>query len=51
LHEPICNGTMAKIKHIAIATQDPEKTAQFYKEVFGLREIAKRIVPGQPVFI
>ena len=32
---------MAKIKHIAIATQDPEKTAQFYINVFGLREIAK----------
>jgi len=32
---------MAKIKHIGVATQDPEKTAQFYKEVFGLREIAK----------
>ena len=31
---------MAKIKRIAIATQDSEKTAQFYKEVFGLREIA-----------
>ena len=28
---------MAKIKHIAVATQDPEKTAQFYKEVFGMR--------------
>ncbi len=37
---------MAKIKHIAIATQDPEKTAQFYKEVFGLREIAKIDSPG-----
>jgi catechol 2,3-dioxygenase-like lactoylglutathione lyase family enzyme len=32
---------MAQIKHIAIATQDAEKTAKFYKEVFGLREIAK----------
>jgi catechol 2,3-dioxygenase-like lactoylglutathione lyase family enzyme len=31
---------MAKIKHIAVATQDPEKTAPFYKEVFGMREIA-----------
>ncbi|MGZ8442518.1 MAG: VOC family protein [Candidatus Binatia bacterium] len=37
---------MAKIKHIAIATQDPEKTAQFYKEVFGLKEIAKINSPG-----
>ncbi|MEC8856489.1 MAG: VOC family protein [Chloroflexota bacterium] len=32
---------MPKIKHIAIATQDSAKTAAFYKEVFGLREIAK----------
>ena len=37
---------MAKIKHITIATQDPETTAQFYKEVFGLREIAKINSPG-----
>ncbi|MBI3326525.1 MAG: VOC family protein [Nitrospinae bacterium] len=29
---------MAKIKHIAIRTPDPEKTAAFYKEVFGLQE-------------
>ena len=32
---------MPKIKHIAIATQDADKTAAFYKEVFGLRAIAK----------
>ncbi|MEE8289806.1 MAG: VOC family protein [Nitrosomonadaceae bacterium] len=32
---------MAKIKHIAIATQDADKTAKFYIEVFGLEEIAK----------
>lgn len=30
---------MAKIKHIAIRTPDPEKTAAFYKEVFGLEEV------------
>jgi catechol 2,3-dioxygenase-like lactoylglutathione lyase family enzyme len=30
---------MAKIKHIAIRTPDPEKTAAFYKEVFGLQEV------------
>jgi catechol 2,3-dioxygenase-like lactoylglutathione lyase family enzyme len=29
---------MAKIKHIAIRTPDPEATAKFYKEVFGLEE-------------
>ena len=32
---------MAKIKHIAIATQDPEKTADFYKKVFDLEEVGK----------
>ncbi|HSQ12885.1 MAG TPA: VOC family protein [Candidatus Deferrimicrobium sp.] len=41
---------MAKSKHIAIATQDPEKTAQFYKEVFGLKEIAKINSPGATGF-
>lgn len=37
---------MAQIKHIAIATQDAEKTAKFYIEVFGLREIAKLDSPN-----
>ncbi len=32
---------MAKIKHIALATQDPEGTARFYRDVFGLRLIGK----------
>ncbi len=32
---------MPQIKHIAIATNDAEKTARFYSEVFGLREVAK----------
>ena len=32
---------MAQIKHIAIATQDSKKTAQFYQEVFGLRQVAE----------
>ena len=32
---------MPKIKHIAIATQDVDKTAKFYIDVFGLQEIAK----------
>ncbi|MGH7774115.1 MAG: VOC family protein [Candidatus Binatia bacterium] len=30
---------MAKIKHIAIRTADPEKTTAFYKEVFGLQQV------------
>ena len=37
---------MAQIKHIAIATQDAEKTAKFYIDVFGLREIAKLDSPN-----
>jgi catechol 2,3-dioxygenase-like lactoylglutathione lyase family enzyme len=32
---------MPQIKHIAIATNDAEKTAKFYQEVFGLREVAR----------
>ena len=37
---------MAQIKHIAIATQDAEKTAKFYIDVFGLKEIAKLDSPN-----
>ena len=32
---------MAKIKHIAIASQEPDKTAGFFKKVFGMREVGK----------
>ena len=32
---------MPKIKHIAIRTPDPEKTAAFYKEVFEMEEVGK----------
>ena len=37
---------MPKIKHIAIATQDVEKTARFYIEVFGMKEVGKIDDPG-----
>jgi len=37
---------MAKIKHIAISTQDVEATARFYIEVFGLKEVGKVDSPG-----
>ena len=30
---------MARIKHIAIRTPNPQKTAAFYKKVFGLEEV------------
>jgi glyoxylase I family protein len=32
---------MAKIKHIAVSTQDPEATAKFYVDVFGLKQIGR----------
>jgi glyoxylase I family protein len=32
---------MPKLKHIALSTQDVEKTARFYIEVFGMKEIGK----------
>ena len=32
---------MTRIKHIAIRTPDPERTAAFYKEVFGLKEVGQ----------
>ena len=32
---------MAKVKHIAIATQNPDETAKFYTEVLGLQEVGK----------
>ncbi|HEY7434461.1 MAG TPA: VOC family protein [Methylomirabilota bacterium] len=30
---------MPKIKHIALSTQDPEKTARFYVDGFGMKQI------------
>ena len=39
---------MAKIRHIAIATNDPEKTAEFYKNAFEFREVA-RTPPDNPL--
>jgi glyoxylase I family protein len=32
---------MAKIKHIALTTQDPDATARFYMDVFGMKEVGK----------
>lgn len=37
---------MAKIRHIAIATQDEEATAKFYTEVFGLTQVGKINIPA-----
>ena len=33
---------MARIKHVALSTEDPAKTAAFYKEVFGLTELRRQ---------
>ena len=33
---------MARIKHIALSTEDPAKTAEFYKKVFGLQELHRK---------
>ncbi|MEX2223180.1 MAG: VOC family protein [Candidatus Rokuibacteriota bacterium] len=32
---------MPKIKHIALSTPDPEKTAKFYVDVFGMKQIGR----------
>jgi catechol 2,3-dioxygenase-like lactoylglutathione lyase family enzyme len=32
---------MNKIRHIAIASRDPGKTAEFYKKTFGWREVSR----------
>jgi methylmalonyl-CoA/ethylmalonyl-CoA epimerase len=32
---------MPRIKHIAISTHEPEKTAKFYEEVMGMKVVAR----------
>ncbi|MBV9119516.1 MAG: VOC family protein [Chloroflexi bacterium] len=32
---------MGKLRHIAISTKDPEKTAEFYKQAFDMREVGR----------
>jgi methylmalonyl-CoA/ethylmalonyl-CoA epimerase len=34
-----------KLRHLAIATPDPEQTAAFYKEVFGFEEVGRTDTP------
>jgi catechol 2,3-dioxygenase-like lactoylglutathione lyase family enzyme len=36
---------MAKLRHIAIATQDADATAKFYVDVFGMQQVAKLDTP------
>src|SRR5262249_57427842 len=41
--------TMAQIRHIAIASDHPGKTADFYKKAFGVREVARNgFDPSKP---
>ena len=37
---------MPKIKHIALSTQDTEKTARFYVETFGMKQVGEVNDPG-----
>jgi len=41
-HEEVEEEDMARIKHVAVATQDPDATAKFYVEGLGL-EIAGKV--------
>jgi hypothetical protein len=38
-------GRMAKLRHIAVHTPDPEKTAEFYKRVFDMKEVGRTDSP------
>jgi methylmalonyl-CoA/ethylmalonyl-CoA epimerase len=38
-------GFMAKLRHIAVHTPDPEKTAEFYKRVFDMKEVGRTDSP------
>ncbi len=42
---------MARIRHLAIRTEDTERLAAFYKEVFGLEELHKPRENGGPVYL
>ena len=37
---------MPKIKHIALTTKDPDATARFYIDVFGMKEVGKIDTPN-----
>ena len=39
---------MAKLRHIAIATNDPKTTAEFYKKAFGFDQVGKTS-PSSPL--
>jgi len=37
-----------KLRHIALATNDPVKTAEFYKRAFGFKEVGRAGSPNNP---
>jgi catechol 2,3-dioxygenase-like lactoylglutathione lyase family enzyme len=39
---------MPKLRHIALATNDPEKTAKFYCDAFGFKEVGRTGDPNKP---
>ena len=39
---------MATIRHLAIRTENPEKLAQFYIDVFDFKELHRGVRPGAP---
>ena len=41
-------GAMPKLRHIAIATNDPKATAEFYKKAFGFEQIGETS-PSSPL--
>jgi len=42
---------MGKIRHLAIKTEDTERLATFYKEVFGLKELHRNKREGGAVYL
>ena len=43
---------MAKLRHIAIATSDPEATARFYREAFEFEEVGRTDAPlGTAIYL
>jgi len=49
MSHPQKETAMARIRHIALTTKDPAKTALFYKEAFGLKEVRRS--PNGAVFL
>src|ERR1700716_3439661 len=41
VHPHAQESLLARIKHIALSTEDPAKTAEFYKNAFGLTELRR----------